>query len=144
MRGSSRAQSLALLGISVSWVVALFLPALEPQGAAALTGWEVLRTGWRGVTVGVLAWYANPLFVAAVAASVLRRNKAAGILAGLALVLGLTAIATAELVTRAGYPSVALSFRAGFYVWVFALAALALWTGYTACSDRSADTKIGR
>ncbi len=108
----------------------MFLPALQPVGGSMLSGWDVLRTGWRGPTAGVWAWYANPLFVLAAGALLLNWSRVAGVLAGLALVLGLTGFAAAELATASGYRIPALSFAAGSYLWVGTLFALWVWAWF--------------
>ena len=97
------------LGISLGWVGALFLDALQPEGARPLTGWELLTTGWRAAEAGIWAWFANPLFGLAVCLLLMRRAQAAGAVAGVALVLALSSLATGAL---------ALVFGAGFYLWL--------------------------
>lgn len=113
--------------IFLGWVVALVLPALQLGEGAPLTGWTLLINGWRATGAGVWAWFANPLFICAVALLLVRRARAAGVLAALALVLGLSSLATGASVVRAGYSVPALSFGPGFYLWLTSLFALCLW-----------------
>ena len=115
------------LGISLGWIGALFLDALQPEGARPLTGWELLTTGWRGAEAGIWAWFANPLFGLAVCLLLMRRAQAAGAVAGVALVLALSSLATGALAARAGYVVPALVFGAGFYLWLVSLCAMWLW-----------------
>ena len=102
----------------------MFLPAMRLDGGEVLTGWYVLGEGWRASTAGIWAWYANPLLVGAVGLMLLRWSRVAGVVAGTALVLGLTSFATPDLVARAGFPSPSLSFAAGFYLWLASLLSL--------------------
>ncbi len=46
----------ALTAVVAIWAASLALPALAIEGAAVLTGWDVLRTGWQGAGVHLLAW----------------------------------------------------------------------------------------
>ena len=55
--------------IFLGWVVALVLPALQLGEGAPLTGWTLLINGWRATGAGVWAWFANPLFICAVASA---------------------------------------------------------------------------
>jgi len=113
------------LGILATWLVALLLPALEPEGATSLSGWALLKTGWRGPGVGIWAWYANPLFLLALGASVTRRISAAAVAAGLALILGLTSFAVEEFTALAGIQTSAIVLQSGFFIWFAAI--LVLW-----------------
>ena len=113
--------------ICLGWVVALVLPALQLGDGAPLTGWTLLINGWRATGAGVWAWFANPLFICAVALLLVRRAQAAGVLAALALVLGLSSLATGALAVRAGYSVPALAFGPGFCLWLMSLFALCLW-----------------
>lgn len=114
----------ALTAVVAIWAASLALPALAIEGAAVLTGWDVLRTGWQGAGVHLLAWYANPLFVAGVVAVAARYYGLAGVVSGLGVVLALTSFAAREIAAGAGFPLPALLLRAGFFVWLGALCAL--------------------
>jgi len=96
-----------------------------------------LLRGWQGIRAGVVAWCANPLFVAALAAGALERLRAAAIMSGLALALGLTSF-VAEATARArGVPVPPLAFRSGFYLWLAAFGALFACTFLAARHERS-------
>ena len=118
---------LVTLAIFLAWAAALALPAMQLGEQTQLTGWTLLVNGWRAAGAGVWAWFANPLFICAAALLLARRARTAGVLAALALVLGLSSLATGALVARAGYSGPALSFGPGFYLWLMSLLALGLW-----------------
>ena len=119
---------LVTLAICLGWTAALALPALQLGDHTPLTGWTLLINGWRATRAGVWAWYANPLFFSAVVLLLLRRERTAGVLATLALLLGISSLATGPLAARSGYFLSALSFGPGFYLWLFCLFALCSWT----------------
>lgn len=122
-----RVVRLVAVGISLVWIGAMFPAALQPVGGEPLTGWDLLTTGWRAASAGIWAWFANPLFVCAVCLLLIGRAQAAGVLAGLALVLGISSLASGALAARAGYPVPPMFFGAGFYLWLTALFSLWLW-----------------
>lgn len=98
---------------------------MEPEGIESLSGWALLKTGWRGPSVGIWAWYANPLFLLALGASVTRRISAAAVAAGLALILGLTSFAVEEFAALAGIQTPVIFLQSGFFIWFTAI--LVLW-----------------
>jgi hypothetical protein len=65
-----------LLGVSVIfYVVSLFLPALH-GGENAVAGWLLGMFGWAQIlNAQCFAWLANPLYVAAVITSLLKRYR---------------------------------------------------------------------
>ena len=116
----------ALLAIAVAWAVSLALPALGARGGAAWTGLELLLQGWEGARHGVFAWFANPLFLVALTAALMRRDVFAGVVSVAAVALALTSLA-AEGILRGrmgGVPE--LTFGAGFYLWLVAVIGLCL------------------
>lgn len=114
-----------LAAIALAWVASLFLPGADVAGGPSVSGLEVLARGWRGAESGVFAWYANPLFIVALALAAWRFDAAAGALACVACVLALTSFAAAETARGAGVAVPPLSLAAGFYLWLIALIALA-------------------
>ena len=118
---------LVTLAICLAWTAALALPAMQLGEQTQLTGWTLLVNGWRAAGAGVWAWFANPLFICAAALLLARRARTAGVLAALALMLGLSSLATGALVARAGYSGPPLSFGPGFHLWLMSLFALSLW-----------------
>jgi len=127
--------------IAVLWAASLALPAVA-AGGRTFDGFELLLRGWEGLSRGVPAWIANPLFVAALAAAAVKRDTAAAVLAALAVALGATSFMTEDLLRRgtAFVPSIEL--RVGFYVWLAALLALCLHSltnAHRARRERAAD-----
>ncbi len=80
--------------------------------------------GWEGARYGILAWYANPLFLLAVLLTMMRYFRAAGTLAGLAAVIALTSFAAPTLAEWFGTSATSFTFRAGFYVWLLGIVLL--------------------
>ena len=114
--------------ICLGWAIALALPALQAGDGEPLSGWTVLLDGWRAAGAGIWAWFANPLFFCSVALLLAGRAGSARAVAALALLLGLSSLATGPLAARAGYAIPALSFLAGFWLWLMSLFALCAWT----------------
>jgi hypothetical protein len=131
----------ALALIVIAWAVSLLLPALTVRGGPTLSGFDLLTQGWQGVSRGVLAWYANPLFAVAVLAAAANRARAAGVAAGVAVVLALTSFAAEDMLGRQ-MPSVPdLELRAGFFVWAAALIAMFIWSWLRVYLQRSNDVR---
>lgn len=107
------------------------MPAVQPGVGAPLSGWTLLTNGWRAADAGIWAWFANPLFFGSVALLLAGRDRAARVLAALALLLGLSSLAAGPLAARAGFSIPDLSFRAGFWLWLMSLLALFAWTWVT-------------
>lgn len=122
-RGELNARGIAPAAIALVWMLSLALPAIEVSGGPTLSGFELLLRGWEGASRGVFAWFANPLFIGALALTLARRDGAAGVVSTLALALGLTSFATEAVIGRV-QPVPELTLLAGFYVWLAALAAL--------------------
>ena len=123
-----RTDRLAVLVVFLGWLAALALPALQFGEGAPLSGWTLLINGWRAAGAGIWAWFANPLFFCAAALLLAGRDRAARAIAALALLLGLSSLATAPLAARAGYTIPILSFRPGFWLWLLSLLALCALT----------------
>lgn len=129
MTGTARRVA-ALGGIVAAWGLSLALPALAVRGGPTLSGFDLLIQGWQGASRGIVAWFANPAFVLAVAASAVRLHGTAGVLSGVSLVLALTSFAVADVASLrlSSVPDVEL--RVGFFLWLASLLALFLssWT----------------
>lgn len=109
------------------YALALALPAVSAPGAPVYTGFNLLLEGWRGVGGGVFAWFANPLFQAALLLAIADYRRWAGVLAGIGCVLGLTSFAATTLARANGLALPELDYAAGFYVWLAAQFALFAW-----------------
>ena len=116
-----------LAAIAVPWLTSLFLPAVRVVGGPPIKGLELLLRGWQAAGSGVFAWYANPLFVLAMALAVAGWYAVAGSFASIALLLALTSFAAADVARAAGAPVPQLYFEPGFYLWLFASFALPAW-----------------
>jgi len=115
---------LAVVLVVALWAISLALPALVVEGAGVLTGWDVLRVGWQGIGVKLLAWYANPLFAIGVVAFAGRFFGFAGVVSGFGLVLALTSFAAREIAAGSGFPLPTLTLKAGFFIWLTSLCIL--------------------
>lgn len=112
------------------WLVALVLPAIEVGSTRTMSGFDVLFQGSSAWRQGIFAWFANPLFVLAVAAGWFRFPRGAAALAALGLALGLTSLRAAQTARAGGVPVPDFSYAAGFYVWLGAQAALVLTSAW--------------
>lgn len=113
------------LAIGLLWAASLALPALA-AGGRSFTGFELLLQGWQGASRGVYAWFANPLFIAALVCALFARDAAAAGLAGIAALLGGTSV-FAESALRDRMSTVPdIELHVGFYLWMVALVALGL------------------
>jgi len=99
------------------WVLTLYLPALELAGGRTVAGLELLRQAWQGVRFGVIAWFANPLFVLAVAMAAVRRFGAATICSAAAAIAAATSLTAHATAVSAGAPVPEFGFAVGFYLW---------------------------
>lgn len=109
------------------YAIALALPAVRAPGAGEFSGFDLLLEGWRGVRTGSFAWFANPLFQAAVLLGIGELRRTAGVAAGLACVLALTSFSATAVARSAGVALPELDYRAGFYVWLAAQFLLLAW-----------------
>jgi hypothetical protein len=119
----------AQLAVGFIWVGSLFVPAIKVGTGTSAYGWELLISGWRGWEAGVVAWYANPLFWAALLASARRLDRLALALSGTAALLALTSFTApgvVSLVTGVSIPK--LAFLQGFFLWLAAPAGLWAWS----------------
>lgn len=123
--------------ITLLWGVSLALPALVVRAGPTLDGADLFVRGWRGLSRGIVAWYANPLFFAALVFAVMRRDSACTVAALLALVLALTSFALEPLLGLHMKSVPDVVFLSGMYVWLAALLALAAWSLLTAYRGRS-------
>jgi hypothetical protein len=115
--GALRAAAAACLAL---WCISLWLPAVAVAGGPSLEGFDMLRRGWRALGSGVPSWLANPVFVLACVTALLGRLRAAGVLAGVSCLLALTAFAAPDLAERGGRGVPAVTWQAGFYLWLWA------------------------
>lgn len=114
-----------LVAIALLFAASLVLPALA-AGGREFSGWELLVDGWQGLSRGVYAWLANPLFVAALASAFVARDVVAATLSAAALVVGGSSV-FAESALRARMTSVPeIELEVGFLLWIGAFGALCL------------------
>jgi hypothetical protein len=125
MRAMIAKVPIAPFAIAAVWAASFALPAVEAAGRV-FDGLDLLLRGWEGAPRGVYAWFANPLFVVALAAAFWKRDVAAAVIAGLAAVLGATSFFTEDLLRRSMSSVPPIQLKIGFYVWLAALVALSL------------------
>jgi hypothetical protein len=126
---SARARTLLALAVfALLWTASLALPALRVRSGPMLDGVDLLLRGWQGVSRGVVAWYANPLFIAALATAALGRSIAAAVLALLALALALTSFVLEPVLRMSMNRVPEVTLLGGVYVWLAAMLGLAFFT----------------
>ncbi|HEX6992547.1 MAG TPA: hypothetical protein VF339_00205 [Gammaproteobacteria bacterium] len=114
-----------LSAIALLFAASLACPALS-AGGREFSGLDLLLDGWQGLTRGVYAWLANPLFAAALACAFLARDVAAAALSAAAALVGGTSVFV-ESALRDSMASVpAIELDVGFALWIVAFAALCL------------------
>lgn len=109
-----------IAGAALLYGLSLAMPAIEGSGFPAFSGLEVLRQGAAAWRDGIVAWYANPLFVAAIVMCWFRHYRLALTTAGLGLLLVLSSFSAEWAAESSGRNVPAFRFAAGFYVWVVA------------------------
>jgi heme exporter protein D len=114
--------------LAALYVIALVLPAVTVGSGPELSGFTLLRRGWEAGEYGIYSWYANPLMLVVLIVLAAGFARVTAIVATLSLILALTSLAAGDLARAAGLPVSALTFRAGFYIW---LAVPALATAYS-------------
>ena len=123
------------VAIALLWSASLALPALA-AGGRSFTGFEMLVDGWQGLSRGVYAWLANPLFILALVAALLARDVVACVLSAGAMLVGATSVFV-ESALRERMSSVPeIELRVGFYLWMVAFVALCLHSLTRALSSR--------
>ena len=78
----------------VLFAIACSLPALEftktQNGREAMMGLNVLAVGWSGIFAGVVAWYANPVWLAGLILAFAGKPRLAAVAGIVALLIGCT------------------------------------------------------
>jgi hypothetical protein len=114
----------------VFFVFACCLPALEFKGSDAAFGLRILVIGWSGLFAGVLAWYANPLWVLGLLFGALRKRIPAVLCGLLSLPIAMTVFSDLgrELPGDEGNVTKTAIVRLlpGGYVWLLSLVSLPL------------------
>ena len=130
-------------GAVLLYALSLAMPAIDGSGFPAFTGLDVLRQGAAAWREGVVAWYANPLFVVVIVTCWLRRFGIALVAVTLGSLLALSSFSAEWAVESSGRSVPAFTFAAGFYVWLsaYVLAAAGALVGYIR-SDASARRKL--
>jgi hypothetical protein len=114
------------LGALLLFFAALPLPAIDGSGFPAFTGLDVLKQGAGAWHDGVVAWYANPVFLLALIAGFFRRFRLALGLAIAGILLALSSFTAGTVAESTGRSVPAFGFAIGFYLWLFAFAVLLL------------------
>jgi hypothetical protein len=116
----------ALIAATLLWGASLALPAVRVTGGPSLSGYEILEQGMSAWRDGVLAWYANPVLLAAVVFGWRRHFRWALVAALVGLALALSSFSASAFAESAGRSVPPFGFAAGFYVWLCAFAAAAV------------------
>ncbi|WP_174975685.1 hypothetical protein [Burkholderia contaminans] len=116
-----------LLAISVLlYLVAMFTAPFRTGAPAPhpwADGWQVLLMGWMGVLVGIYAWLANPLVFAAWLLTAKRYRAQAVMLAGLALLFGMSFLSQHQIaVDEAGNVEPVHLDAIGYWCWLASFA----------------------
>jgi hypothetical protein len=122
---------IASLGL---FAIACCLPALEFSKSQnpkdVLSGANVLAVGWSGIFAGVIAWYANPVWLFGLIMAYIGKPKWAAIAGVIALLIGCTTFSLfgQELPADEGGVNHMTLTRtlAGCYVWLVSLVTLPL------------------
>jgi hypothetical protein len=107
---------------AVAWAISLVLPAVRFDNGQVLSGAAVLEQGWQAVRIGVVAWYANPLFLLSLVIGCSQWLRTAAVASGAALLLGLSSLAAPLMAGLVGTRLPSLSFELGFYLWLGVIA----------------------
>lgn len=116
---------LALAGLLL-FVLSLLMPAIDGSGFPAFSGWDVLEQGASAWRQGVVAWYANPVFLAALVLCWVQRFKIAIVGGSVGLLLALSSFSAGMMAENAGQAVPAFSFAIGFYFWLFSFVVVIL------------------
>lgn len=118
------------------YIYSLTLPALLLKDEAPIEGGWVLALGWWGLLMYQFAWLANPAYFVGIFAYVIANlddskgfSRAVLILAGIALILGVTSYRADVWYQGGGGPDIPIiGLGAGFYVWMLSFCLLlAAW-----------------
>jgi hypothetical protein len=116
------------------FVIACALPALEFKNSDkpndVMLGLRALAVGWSGIFAAIIAWYANPFWLASLVLAYLRRPVLATVLGIIAVTLAATTISIVgrELPGDEGNVTKTTVIRLlpGFYVWIASIGILPL------------------
>lgn len=106
-----------LIGGIVLYALSLFLPAFYEQGHVGMPGLNVLLMGFIAVFMGVFAWFANFIMLAALIVSSRKSYKVSVGISGVAVLLGLQSVMVIGQNLCADSCAVITSLGEGFYVW---------------------------
>jgi len=118
------------------YVISLTMPGLHLVDYDPVLGVQILLTGWYGFLVLEFAWAANLFFLAAVVATLREKPLGAAYLAAAAFSVGLLSFGAKQWIAnhaRIDY------LGAGFYVWMAAIAVLAV-SSFAARNERITHT----
>lgn len=107
-----------IAGAALLYALSLAIPAIEGSGFPAFTGLDVLRQGATAWREGIVAWYANPLFVVAILTCWLRFYRFALAAVGIGLFLALSSFSAEWAAESSGRSVPEFRFAVGFYVWI--------------------------
>ena len=125
--------------IASVWLLSLVVPAAGwGHGPGAIgPGWSLLLIGWLGIFNGQFGWFANLPFLLSMPAAIGRRQPPTLLFLFASLAIALPAIQTlgwTDVQTDSGRFPVAIG--PGYYLWLVALLAQAVWLFCRALSWR--------
>jgi hypothetical protein len=115
------------------FLVACCLPAIlwtgkSPGELDVMLGLRALAVGWSGIFAGILAWFANPFFLAGVIALFMRKPTLAIVFAVIAIGISCTTFSIVGVEYPADEGNVnkttVLKLLPGFYVWMTSMVSL--------------------
>lgn len=112
------------------YVTSMFLPALHTEivfysqvvKTEVYLGWQVLAFGWTAILEGALAWYANPMFFAALALYFMRRKSCFKV-SCVALALAVTSPLYRQMWNENDPPEHIVGYGLGFLLWLLSISA---------------------
>lgn len=133
----SRIARAGLILSGLLFLTSLGLPAILCDGHEPVTGASVLAAGWMAPFVrGPLAWYANPLYLAAIVFTLLRKPAVALAFTVPAIGLALTSPQAHTWYFNESTGTPITSLGSAYPVWLSAIATLALTSAATLLTKR--------
>lgn len=109
------------------YTISLLLPGIIYNGDQEMYGYYILAFGWFAVVHGVLAWFANPLFLLALVRMRVEKPKTMFITALVAFVLGLTAFMLRSIPNLDKKGPDVDHLAIGYYIWMASIVLLAIY-----------------
>jgi hypothetical protein len=128
--GLSTIRLVALLGSSALYVLSLFLPALEFNDHAPVSGFTALMLGWWGVVTADFAWFANAAYFVAFFCCFLSDYRSAAVAASTAVPLALLSYGADSWYFNESRGTPIAKLGSAFYVWLASIVWLVIASSY--------------